>query len=79
MNISISCRCGTHFVVPKNQLKSVSSFSCPICNRHLPTEHIEKIKSCLSLIDECHIVSLPKSSNSGIVDLGHDFTIDFVE
>ena len=60
-------------------MMKLSSFACPVCNRHLPIEHIEKVKSCLSLIDECHIVSLPKPSTPGFVDLGHDFSIDFVE
>lgn len=79
MNISISCRCGSQFVIPKNKVSKLSSFSCPVCNRQMPTEHLEKVKKCLTLIDDCHCVHAPKIPSSGIVDLGYEFTINFVE
>lgn len=79
MNISIKCRCGTQFIVPETQIEKLDYFSCSICKRQIPSKYIDKIKSCLSLIDECHIVYPTKTASNGMVDLGKEFTIDFVE
>ena len=79
MNLSINCRCGTKLIIPNKRAKTMTSFSCPVCNSSLSAEHLDKVKKCLSLIDDCHLVHAPKNSSSGIVDLGYAFTIDFVE
>lgn len=77
MKCTIKCQCGCTVSIDETNAKKISTFNCPVCNQALDSEYIEKIKQCLSFMDECKRVKRKNLASGGIADMTYPFSITF--
>lgn len=77
MNCIIKCSCGCSVSLSEKNIHKISNFSCPACNQPLSLEYIEKIKQCITLMDECKKVKHKNTASNGFVDMTSQFNITF--